>query len=116
MSNIPDFAPSSTDWAENSYPDGRPRGRVVGHNGELLWSDAREPNGWYVARVKYDGCIDLYRYHDMPCPPECDGGEDRPHPTMIDYIHLCDIDHEIERLQALKKLAMEKFGKDWPNL
>jgi len=100
----------SPKWIEN------PRGRVTGDYGNLLWINAREPNGWYVARVKYDGCVDFYRYHNQPCPPECTGGEEQPHPTMIDYIHLCDIDQEIERLQALKKLAMEKFGEDWPNL
>ena len=32
---------------------------------------------------------------------------------MVDYIHYCDLDEEIERLEALREIAKDFFGDDW---
>jgi len=61
---------------------------------------AKDPDGWYSASVKWDGCIDFTRYFNEP------NGE------MKDSIHICDIDDMIARLQALKQLCIENsFGE-----
>ena len=73
-----------------------------------------QANIWWRARVKWDGCVDLYDYANIPYDLD---------PSRTDsaiagadcYIHICDVDRLIERLQALKALALAHFGKDWPN-
>jgi hypothetical protein len=32
---------------------------------------------------------------------------------MTDYIHICDVNYLIERLQALVAVAQDHFGEDW---
>ena len=65
------------------------------------------PNVWYSAFVKWDGCIELIRYFNVPRDLAPERGDD------YDQIHICDIDETIERLQALKTAAIEHFGADW---
>lgn len=67
-----------------------------------------DPDGWYEARVKYDGCFEFIRAHNHPLP-------ELPEPTsqMIDQIHICDVDDLIARLQELKRLAYAKFGDEF---
>lgn len=72
------------------------------------WIDLRDPEGWYTASVRWDGCIQLYRYWNYPHEPGVDRDGD------CDYSHICDIDDEISRLQALKAKAIEHFGEGWP--
>ncbi len=72
-------------------------------------------DGWNWAEVKWDGCIDYYRVVNDPIP---DGvtelpPEEEPAGRLIDYMHICDIDEEIERLQKLKAAAIAFFGEDW---
>ena len=57
---------------------------------------------YYTARVKEDGCVDFHRYFNKDTASE-----------GCDSIHLCDIDDEIARLQALKAEALKYFGKGW---
>jgi len=58
------------------------------------WLELYEPDGEYKASVRFDGCVHFHI------------GED--------YIHICDLDGIILRLQALKAEALKHFGKDWP--
>ena len=67
-----------------------------------------DPDGWYSAKVKFDGCVDFYRYHNWPKGKAPAGREE-----MADYIHICDIDDTIARLQAIKKAAIQHF-EEWP--
>lgn len=68
----------------------------------------RHPNGWYEARIKYDGCFELVRAHNDPLP-------ELPEPTaqLIDQIHVCDVDELIAQLQELKQIAFAKFGSEF---
>jgi hypothetical protein len=64
---------------------------------------------WYTAEVKWDGCIHFYHYFNEPFVR----GERRNDNDPEDYIHICDIDGLIEKLQLLKAAAVSHFGKDW---
>jgi hypothetical protein len=87
---------------KNLPPDQGGKMWVHGKTVEHHWLDLEDPDGWYYASVKWDGCIHLYR-----CWNEPHSEEER------DYYHICDIDYEIERLQALKEEALKHFGRDW---
>jgi len=67
-----------------------------------------DPDNWYRAEVCWDGCIEFYRAFNSPLSSEKEYPE-----QLIDNIHICQIDDMIERLQALKKAAIEFFGEDW---
>jgi hypothetical protein len=69
----------------------------------------RDKQGWHSATAKYDGCVDLWKYHNVPLDSRTNKSED-DHRELADYIHYCNIDEEIARLQALKKVAMEYFN------
>ena len=95
--------------------------------GEILWVDdvleteknppldpadpafyhVKEPDGWYTARLKWDGCVEVARYFNYPAPEIEDDRQD------IDSIHICSIDDFIKRLEGLKVVGREKFGEDW---
>lgn len=72
------------------------------------WVELKTKDGWYQASVKWDGCIEFRRLHNVPLPITDE------HPQMVDQIHYCDIDEEIKRLEKLRDKAKEFFGEDWP--
>jgi hypothetical protein len=64
--------------------------------------------------VKWDDCINLTRYFNVPYP----ANKQNQTSDLSDGMHICDIDEEIERLQALKKAAIEYYatrGRQWPD-
>lgn len=61
-----------------------------------------DPNEQWKATAKWDGCIHLFKY---------DNGFQTENPDDIDYLHICDLDSFIDRLQALKKVIAEKGFK-----
>jgi len=71
-------------------------------------AEFQDPEGWYRASVKLDGCIDMQRAYNVPFPRNDDEDED-----MADTMHICDIDEHIERLIALRDAAREHFGDEW---
>jgi hypothetical protein len=75
--------------------------QVVAADTEPHWLALHDPEGWWDATVKPDGCIDIHRYFNAP-------GED------ADDLHICDLDGLIARLQALKLEAAKHFGPEWP--
>lgn len=66
-----------------------------------------DPEGWWKASIKWDGCINLNRVHNVPLPVTDE------HPQLVDYIHICELDDMIERLEELRDKAREHFGEDW---
>ena len=68
------------------------------------WLSLRAPEGWYTADVRFDGCVHLRHCFNEPNSFES---------SASDYIHICDLDEIIERLTALKKLALNHFGSNW---
>lgn len=65
-------------------------------------------DGWFSAAVRFDGCIDYRQYANTPYRK--DEARDEP---CDDYVHVCDLDVFIERLQAIKAEAVKHFGT-WP--
>jgi hypothetical protein len=72
------------------------------------WLELVDPEGWWHAIVKWDGCIHLDRYFNFPLGHADAGGENS------DYLHICELDDVILRLQALRDVARAHFGKEWP--
>ncbi len=68
----------------------------------------RDPDNYYEARIKYDGCFEFVRAHNEPLPEQSD-----PTSQMIDQIHICDVDDLIARLRELKRVAFAKFGSEF---
>jgi hypothetical protein len=66
---------------------------------------------WWSASVKWDGCIDLHRAHNVPFGVP---GRDNDHMAMSSDMHICDLDDFIEKLQKLRGIAIAHYGKDWP--
>lgn len=77
---------------------------------EPHWLELVDPEGWYHAIVKFDGCIHFNRYCNIPIHELQPGQE-----ADIDYLHICDLDDTIARLQALRDIAKAHFGEKWPN-
>lgn len=67
-----------------------------------------DPEGWYKAFIRWDGCVDLSRYFHTPFTLQDSAESD------VAEFHICDVDDLIERLQALKAKAVEHFG-EWPD-
>ena len=68
------------------------------------WIKVQDPEGWYEATIKGDGCINLQRFFNKPLNKD---------PDSSNYLHICDIDTLIERLKALKQIAVAEWG-EWP--
>ena len=74
------------------------------------WLQVQNNNGDFGAIVKWDGCIHLHSYGNIPY----DNDPERKNPDCCDdYIHICDLDELIRNLQSLKEIAIKHFGKDW---
>lgn len=76
------------------------------------WLEVEDPEGWYSAAIRFDGCIHFHRYYNTPKHLQTEGDKDS---DMTDYLHICDIDDMISRLRTLKALAVAHFGSDWLN-
>jgi hypothetical protein len=66
-----------------------------------------DPDGWWEAGVRFDGCVHLRHYSNRPRTDPERRLEDE------DYIHICDLDDAIARLVALREAAQSHFGQ-WP--
>jgi hypothetical protein len=67
--------------------------------------------GWWTAEVEPGGCVHYRRHYADP------GGDPRSK-VDTDYYHICFLDEEIARLQALKAQATKWFvehgeGENW---
>jgi len=69
----------------------------------------QDPDGWYTATIKWDGCIDFKRFHNYPYQKD----QELVTGQYFDCVHICDIDDMIARLQAIKEIAKTHFG-EWP--
>lgn len=79
------------------------------------WLQVRDPAGWYSAYVRWDGCIGFYRLYNNPLPEGAEAEQARWEEDDHDYLHICDLDDEIARLQALREAARQHFGPGWPH-
>lgn len=68
----------------------------------------RDPENWYEAGVKWDGCVNFYQGMNERLPEQIVNLDD------MQYIHICDLEVHIKRLQEIHKKALEHFGQDWP--
>lgn len=61
------------------------------------------------AYIKWDGCIDYRQYSNGFSPNDPESKESAEN---CDYIHICDIDQMILKLQEIKKVAEAHFSKE----
>ena len=70
------------------------------------------PDKWRSARVKATGCVDYTRYFNTPkdAPPavRCPG-------DFTQSLHICNLDAEIARLQAIRTAAVAWFQTHAPD-
>jgi len=78
------------------------------------------PDGWWEAFVRWDGCFNLHQAGNVPFSDEyghswgtCWNGKERDPVACDDYIHICDLDDYIKRLQTLRDEAV-KYFIHWP--
>jgi hypothetical protein len=81
--------------------------RIIADKSSNVRLEVQDPDGWYDASVKWDGCIDFRRYKNAPLDDPDRSDE------LDDVLHICELDDEIERLQALRAVAVEHFGQGW---
>lgn len=70
----------------------------------------RDPEDWYEACVKWDGCVNFYQAYNEPLPEKITTLDT----SDISYIHICNLEDHIKRLQDIHKKALEHFGQNWP--
>ncbi|PAD70679.1 hypothetical protein CHH83_02425 [Bacillus sp. 7586-K] len=58
---------------------------------------------------KWDGCVDFRQYQNGF---KVDDEHSEEKVRNSQYIHICEIDDMIEKLQEIKKIAQENFSKD----
>lgn len=61
--------------------------------GHRIW--LRAPGGYWKAHARYDGCVEVISDED-------------------DFIHICDLDEMILRLEDIQRRAKQKWGDHWP--
>lgn len=68
---------------------------------------AEDPEGWYSARCKWDGCVDFSRYFNLPMHEPSRNEDDE------DSLHICELDDFITELTALRDLLKTRgFPRD----
>ncbi len=87
--------------------------KVIQERTHHHWLELHDPEGWWEATVKWDGCVDLHKAGNVPF----DDAHGHSYSDMKyrdeecdDYIHICDLDDAIARLQALREMALAHFG------
>jgi hypothetical protein len=73
--------------------------------------ELHDPDDWYKADVRRDGCVHLYQSSNRRLSEQ----EVNLSNPDVSYIHICYIDGFIKRLQNIKQKAMEHFGPHWPD-
>jgi hypothetical protein len=71
--------------------------------------ELHDPDDWYEAGVRWDGCVDLYQSSNRRLSEQ----KINLNNPDVSYIHICDIDDFIKRLQDIKQKAIEHFGPHW---
>lgn len=93
------------DWVQD------PNGKTESHWLALATEPAGDGLHWWTVSVKWDGCFDLHRAHNVPF-----GTPDRDKDRMAfsSDLHGCDLDDLIEKLTKLRDAAKKHFGEGWP--
>lgn len=86
-----------------------PEWTVIPADTHEAWLELLDPEGMYRAGVRFDGCIHFWKAGDNTLTNAPIRNEDH-----ADYIHICDVDEMIARLQSIKARAKAHFGDEWP--
>jgi len=73
------------------------------------WLEANDPEGFYKAIVKWDGCTHFNDYGSVPRQTDPKLKE-----QFEQYYHICDLRTLIERLQELYEIAKNHFQESYP--
>jgi hypothetical protein len=84
-------------WVRNEDQPNDPEGHLF----------LRSPDGFWLAQVRRDGCFELTRSHNVPLA-------EQPDEEDIDFLHVCDYDAMLERLDAMRRAAQDHFDQVWP--
>lgn len=85
------------------------REKWSGENNAISLRLTDEEYGDTEAHIKWDGCIDYRQYSNGFSPNDPESIEKAEN---CDYIHICDIDQMILKLQEIKKVAEQHFSKN----
>ena len=88
-----------------------PPWEVVPEQTKEHWLELRDPEGWWEAFVKWDGCGEVYQALNVPFTIEARAN--RHGSAIVQSFHFCNVDDLIARLYALKAEALKHFS-DWP--
>ncbi|MFC4769174.1 hypothetical protein [Effusibacillus consociatus] len=70
----------------------------LGDNGQTVAIELHDPDGWFDANVRWDGCMEIHLH-----------SKTEEGTKLTDTIHTCDIDGLIEKLRDLKQISQEYF-------
>ena len=66
-----------------------------------------DPEGWRNADCRWDGCVHYFRHFNLPMHDSARDEDD------TNYLHICELDEEIERLTSLRDLLKTRgFPRD----
>lgn len=66
---------------------------------------ARNEDNNLLARIKWDGCVNLYKYTNGDTP-------DNYSYDNVDYFHICEVKEFIKELQSIVDIAENTFNHD----
>jgi len=63
-----------------------------------------DKEGWWKASLRFDGCINIWKYSNVPFTERDDGEGSQ----LIDYIHICSITDFISMLEFFKNEMLNR--------
>ena len=77
----------------------------TGVDGDKIYLYLEDPEGWYSVRIKWDGCIELIRYHNRPL------FADNLDPQDVNRLHICDLDDLLNGYKHCAKRELPTSAK-----
>lgn len=78
---------------------------------DLISDSYEDGSHWLHACAKWDGCVHLDIARNVPFSKEYGfHGQKRDESACDDYIHICDLDKFISKLQKLKEICVKHFN------
>lgn len=75
-------------------------------DGEVLNIEVRDEYEGLQAYIKWDGCINLYRYFNGASPDSLHNKD-----SDVDYIHICEVKEFIDFLQGIVDITKDNFSE-----
>ena len=66
---------------------------------EYVYRDEDDGQVWMSASVKWDGCLELRRFFNVPYPQKDE------HPQMVDRIHICSLESFVDTVVSLERIS-----------